>query len=776
MKSFVLALVLIAFLSGCVTTNKRISEQNFSPLTEESFSARKKPPEIMTLSGVLSQDVEKTIIRKNLIVDGYALIGTLKHEEILHTCEYISQDVDPKCKNVGNPEAAITKIQKDAGEKGADHVTIYKLGTPIVKQRTDTVCIQYKTVVDYTHVYKANGLLETTGRSRDACAKYGPIPSAIFDSIQVYGADVFRYHPTVADWQKDALLIELAIARDDIKSLEEILKSGVDVNTKTISGHVPMTVAALLGNLEAAKLLLDYGADINHMTRRGTPLHNASKLGQAEFVKYLLENGADTDLVNDSEEDWLKGMNALHYAAYNASLNVLKLLLDSGMNVDVRTGQGMTPLMYAAMMDNEYIVKELLKHGASIEAVYKEFDNNNKHVLRQWTPLAIAVNNNSVAAVKALLDNGANLGFVMNASYYKKNTIGDFARTLYRDEGVNHEVWDAISVFKYGKWGFLKHNGQYVIEPKYSAVNSFSEGLAAVRMNGKWGYINKNGQYVLEAKYYNAGSFVNGVAPVNIKPLTWTLINKTGEYLIKPRHGTFITGINEGKIAIRNYKEWVIYDLNGVEITRPKGTWSLYKYSEGLLVNKVSSVVSDKPQYEILDEKGGIVYKTKKGKYDYISDYSDGLAIFKSIEKKKWGYFDRQGNVAIQEKFDNANSFRDGKAEVRLGDKYCLIDKSGQVINATCRGEKINWDRAREGVYYTIVNGKCGYSSLSDNKQITPHKYELCFPFSENIAAVKVSVNSDKWQFIKKNGKLLSNKKFDSILSFSEGLAGVNVK
>ncbi|MEW8505745.1 MAG: ankyrin repeat domain-containing protein [Candidatus Thiodiazotropha sp.] len=395
-----LILFSLVILSGCVTTSKHIAEQNFSPLTEESFTSSKKPPKIMTLPGIFSQEVEKSITRKKLIMDGHALIGTLKHEEILHTCEYISQDVDPKCENVGNPETAIRKIQKDAGEKGAGHVTIYKLGTPIVKQRTDTVCIQHKTVVDYTHVYKANGLLEITGRPRNACAKYGHIPNTIFDSIQVYGADVFRYHPTVADWQKDALLIELAIVRDDIKSLGEILKTGADVNSKTINGHVPITVAAMFGNLEAAKLLLEFGADINHMTRRGTPLHNASKLGQAEFVKYLLENGADTDLVNDSEEDWLKGMNALHYAAYNASLNVLKLLLDSGMNVDVRTGQGMTPLMYAAMMDNEYIVGELLKRGADIEAKYKQYDDNKKRILYEWTPLSHAINNNQLKQLR----------------------------------------------------------------------------------------------------------------------------------------------------------------------------------------------------------------------------------------------------------------------------------------------------------------------------------------------------------------------------------------
>ena len=45
---------------------------------------------------------------------------------------------------------------------------------------------------------------------------------------------------------------------------------------------------------------------------------------------------------------------------------------------------------------------------------------------------------------------------------------------------------------KLGKWGFVNQNGEPICEFIYDEVRSFSEGLAAVRVNDKWGYINED--------------------------------------------------------------------------------------------------------------------------------------------------------------------------------------------------------------------------------------------------------------------------------------------
>ncbi|KAF2651686.1 ankyrin, partial [Lophiostoma macrostomum CBS 122681] len=69
-----------------------------------------------------------------------------------------------------------------------------------------------------------------------------------------------------------------------------------------------------------------------------TPLGWASEMGSTESAKKLLEAGADPNVF---EHD---GWSALHWAARNGHLDVLKLLLSYGARTEVRDSRGHTPL------------------------------------------------------------------------------------------------------------------------------------------------------------------------------------------------------------------------------------------------------------------------------------------------------------------------------------------------------------------------------------------------------------------------------------------------
>jgi hypothetical protein len=54
---------------------------------------------------------------------------------------------------------------------------------------------------------------------------------------------------------------------------------------------------------------------------------------------------------------------------------------------------------------------------------------------------------------------------------------------------------------KYGKWGFIDHSGQMIIEPQYGEMegvgaedSDFHEGLAMFEVNYKKGFIDKSGK------------------------------------------------------------------------------------------------------------------------------------------------------------------------------------------------------------------------------------------------------------------------------------------
>ena len=58
-----------------------------------------------------------------------------------------------------------------------------------------------------------------------------------------------------------------------------------------------------------------------------------------------------------------------------------------------------------------------------------------------------------------------------------------------------------------GKYGFIDKTGKEVIPIKYDDANSFSEGLAMVRLDKKYGFIDKTGKEVIHIKYDDAYSF-----------------------------------------------------------------------------------------------------------------------------------------------------------------------------------------------------------------------------------------------------------------------------
>lgn len=89
-----------------------------------------------------------------------------------------------------------------------------------------------------------------------------------------------------------------AAAAGDLSAIKDALGDSADLNALDSQfGITPLGWAALNGQTEAAKLLIEKGADVNAQNRDGaTPLHSAAFLGRTETVKLLLEKGADTTL------------------------------------------------------------------------------------------------------------------------------------------------------------------------------------------------------------------------------------------------------------------------------------------------------------------------------------------------------------------------------------------------------------------------------------------------------------------------------------------------
>nr|WP_064591217.1 ankyrin repeat domain-containing protein [Orientia tsutsugamushi] len=89
------------------------------------------------------------------------------------------------------------------------------------------------------------------------------------------------------------------------------------------------------------------------------PLLYAAKHNYLDVVKHLIEHGVDINTQN------LRGSTALHIAAYNGNIQMAMFLLANHAEVDTQNAYSSTAIYYAAEQSNVEMVRLLLSYGAN---------------------------------------------------------------------------------------------------------------------------------------------------------------------------------------------------------------------------------------------------------------------------------------------------------------------------------------------------------------------------------------------------------------------------
>ena len=189
-------------------------------------------------------------------------------------------------------------------------------------------------------------------------------------------------------------MIEAACNRD-VETIRTLLEQGADPNVK-VYDETPLDIICYAGAepcFEAVKLLIDHGAKPGNFT-----LARACEQGDAETIKYLVEHSApmsedcfgwymdncqqDSSLrkylldhganINGCSEEW---GTPLTRASYYGLEDMVKDLLDLGADPNFSDGNW-PPLLCACRTDqgnsNLNIVKMLVEHGADVNCKYNE--------------------------------------------------------------------------------------------------------------------------------------------------------------------------------------------------------------------------------------------------------------------------------------------------------------------------------------------------------------------------------------------------------------------
>jgi ankyrin repeat protein len=204
-----------------------------------------------------------------------------------------------------------------------------------------------------------------------------------------------------------------AVRAGSLDAVKALLDAGADVNDALSDGETALVVAAANANWEVASLLLDRGADPNAAGAGWNALHqtvhsrrpnlgytpgpvSAGSLDSIEVVKKLLARGVDVNArmtkngMKDGQRNRVSrlGATAFFLAAKTTDLEVLKVLLEAGADVNIPSADGSTPLMVAAGLGMWYVgedggslpgqedeafevVKLCVEHGSDVNAVNK---------------------------------------------------------------------------------------------------------------------------------------------------------------------------------------------------------------------------------------------------------------------------------------------------------------------------------------------------------------------------------------------------------------------
>jgi ankyrin repeat protein len=145
-----------------------------------------------------------------------------------------------------------------------------------------------------------------------------------------------------------------AASLGDLERLRELLDGDPSLAAAfSADGFTALHFPAFFGGVDATKLLLDRGADVDAHGRgwmTGTPLSFAAAGGHTDVARVLLDAGA----VPDARQ--ARGWTPLHSAAHNGDLELVELLLARGADPAATNDEGATVLSMADERGNAEVV------------------------------------------------------------------------------------------------------------------------------------------------------------------------------------------------------------------------------------------------------------------------------------------------------------------------------------------------------------------------------------------------------------------------------------
>lgn len=285
-------------------------------------------------------------------------------------------------------------------------------------------------------------------------------------------------------------------------------------------------------------------------------------------------------------------------------------------------------------------------------------------------------------------------------------------------------------------WGYVNERLEVVLEPQFLTAHRFSDvGLAVVRTAaGEWAVIDSGGEVKMAVTTSRLWHLVDDV---------FAYYERSGTAVVSLSRGTLATGLStvytgpvgNGPIPVRVLgKGWTYLELDGSLALGERYYKEAFPFVDGLAV-----VSLDDWSLAVIDCDGRQAFPQRFKRLGPV--FSEGLTPARTMDDQN-GYVDRNGEFVFTTPFEFATPFDDGRALIQVSKEpspWLIIDAEG--------------------------------NALSDLLDIS-----FTMGFENSIAEVQLMTDGvHSTQFIRSDGSVVGDMRFDSAGPFVAGYAAIEV-
>jgi hypothetical protein len=362
-----------------------------------------------------------------------------------------------------------------------------------------------------------------------------------------------------------------------------------------------------------------------------------------------------------------------------------------------------------------------------------------------------------------------------------------------------------------GLYGFVDENGGEIVPPRYRIVGDYKFGFAQVDVDGKSGLIDRNGEFVFEPRYsfievigpdrFRASEErrptqligtknIPGMQPdmraprrASLEDLALDLksvgvIDRNGRWIEPPGTRTFDRDDASIRIA-RSNDRWGVQRPDGSWLVEPKFE-RIDTLSDGLALVRIDGKIG------FIDRTGKFAIEPRlerahgfEAGYPYTSARQDGMSgvidragawLFRFdadaldrasatikdppygwnfVKDKGWGLLTLDGRVLLNNEFDQAVQWCDGRLIAYKNKEWLYFRPDGSPLQPP--NGRINAGCGLEPPFVLTIDGKFGLVD-GDGKAITPANFDALEAFGKDAWNVK---RDGKWGRIGPDGHWL---------------------